>query len=122
MLFPGTLWQFRCIESKKFPLSENLWLKGLSNDLNTAAGTVLEENWKREREADLGAYIYAILNANKKIIREVLKMAEGTLPFDELMEELGLTAKWEKRAKPEVKKRLGKGNRVIETGLRAGTA
>jgi hypothetical protein len=24
-------------------------------------------------------------------------MAEGTLPFDELMEELGLAAKWEKR-------------------------
>jgi hypothetical protein len=24
-------------------------------------------------------------------------MADGALPFDELMEELGLTAKWEKR-------------------------
>jgi hypothetical protein len=86
------------IESKKLPLSENLWLRGLSNDLNAeAAGTILEESRKRKREADLGAYIYAILSANKKTIQEILKMADGALPFDELMEEFGLTAKWEKR-------------------------
>jgi hypothetical protein len=86
------------IESGKLPLSENLWLKGLSDDLNTAAaGTILEESRKRKREAELGAYIYAILSANKKTIREVLKMADGAFPFDELMEELGLTAEWEKR-------------------------
>jgi hypothetical protein len=84
------------IESKRLPLSENLWLKGLSNDLNAeVAGTILEKSWKREVE--IGAYIYAILSANAKTIREVLKMADGALPFDELMEELGLTAKWEKR-------------------------
>ncbi|MDR0637045.1 MAG: hypothetical protein LBF87_08200, partial [Treponema sp.] len=86
------------IESKKLSFEENLWLKGLSDDLNAeAAGAILEESRKREREPDLGAYIYAILSANKKTIREVLNMAEGTLPFDELMEELGLAAKWEKR-------------------------
>jgi hypothetical protein len=86
------------IESKKLPFQENLWLKGLSNDLNAAAaGTILEESRRREREAELGAYIYAILSANKKAIREVLEMTDGALPFDELMEELGLVAKWEKR-------------------------
>jgi hypothetical protein len=90
------------IESRKLPLTENLWLKGLSNDLNAeAAGTILEESRKRKREAELGAYIHAILSANKKTIWEVIKMAEGTLPLDEmmteLMEEFGLTAKWEKR-------------------------
>jgi hypothetical protein len=73
-------------------------LKGLSNDLSAeTAGTILEESRKREREAELGAYVYAILSANKETIQEALKMADGALPFDELMEELGLTAKWEKR-------------------------
>jgi hypothetical protein len=86
------------IESKKLPFEENLWLKGLSNDLNAeAAGSILKESRKRNREAELGAYIYAILSANKETIREVVKMADGALPFDELMEELGLTAEWEKR-------------------------
>jgi hypothetical protein len=85
------------IESKKLPLSENLWLKGLSNDLNTeAAGTILEKS--RKREMDLGAYLYAILRANKETILEVLKMTDEGLPFDELMEELGVTARWERRA------------------------
>jgi hypothetical protein len=90
------------IESKKLLFEENLWLKGLSNDLSAAvAGAILEESRKRERVAELGAYIHAILRANKKTIWEVFKMAEGTLPLDEmmteLMEEFGLTAKWEKR-------------------------
>jgi hypothetical protein len=57
------------IESRKLPLSENLWLKGLSNDLNAeAAGTIPEESRKRTREAEFGAYIHAILSANKKTI------------------------------------------------------
>jgi hypothetical protein len=85
------------IESKKLPLSENLWLKGLSNDLNTeAAGTILEKS--RKREMELGAYLYTILRANKETILEVLKMTDEGLPFDELMEELGVTARWERRA------------------------
>jgi hypothetical protein len=90
------------IESKKLPFEENLWLRGLSGALNApAAGSILKESRKRERAAELGAYIHAVLSANKKIIGEVLKMAKGTLPLDEmmteLMEEFGLTAKWEKR-------------------------
>jgi hypothetical protein len=86
------------IESKKLPLEENLWLKGLSNDLNAeTAGTILEESRKREREAELGAYIYALLSANAKTIREVLDMADGEVTLEEVLEEAGLTAKWEKR-------------------------
>jgi hypothetical protein len=86
------------IESKKLPLSENLWLKGLSNDLNAeAAGTILEESRKRERTAEIGAYIYALLNANAKTIREVLAMADGEVTLEEVLEDAGLIAKWEKR-------------------------
>jgi hypothetical protein len=86
------------IESKKLPVSENLWLRGLNDDLNAeAAGTILEESRKRKRKAEFGAYIYALLSANKETIREVIRMADGILPFNELMEELGLAAEWEKR-------------------------
>jgi hypothetical protein len=84
------------IESKKLPLEENLWLKGLSNDLNAeTAGAILEES--RKREAELGAYLYALLKANAKTIREVLAMADKEVTLDEVLEKAGLTAKWEKR-------------------------
>jgi hypothetical protein len=39
--------EIQVIESKKLSFKENLWLKGLSNDLNAAAvGTILEESGK----------------------------------------------------------------------------
>jgi hypothetical protein len=66
--------------------------------LNTeAAGTILKESRKRGKGADMAAYLYALLNANTKTIREVLEMADKELTLDEVLEEAGLTAKWEKR-------------------------
>jgi hypothetical protein len=37
------------------------------------------------------------MNGNTKALREVIEMAEKELTFDELMEEIGLAAKWEER-------------------------
>jgi hypothetical protein len=109
------------IECKKLPLSENLWFKGLTKDLNAAAaGTILEESRKRAKGEELAAYLYALINANRKIIREVIEMADGTLPIDELMEEIGLAAKWEKRgeargeARGEVRGEKNAWQRAIE--------
>jgi hypothetical protein len=77
---------------------ENLWLKGLSDDLNTTtAGTILEESRRREHEAELGAYLYALLRANAETIEEVYRMADKKLTLDEVLEKIGLTAEWEKR-------------------------
>jgi hypothetical protein len=97
-VFGGYPVAVQVIESKKLSFEENLWLKGLSNDLNAAvAGTILEESRRGERETEIGAYLYAILNANAKTIREVLEMANGEVTLEEVLEEAGLIAKWEKR-------------------------
>ncbi|MDR0710025.1 MAG: hypothetical protein LBF77_08170 [Spirochaetaceae bacterium] len=86
------------IETKKLPLRENLWLKGLSNDLNAeAAGTILEAGWKRAREVEIGAYLYAILSANGETIEEVYRMGERKIALNEVLEKIGLTAEWERR-------------------------
>jgi hypothetical protein len=86
------------IECKKLSLSENLWLKGLNNDLNAAdAGAILKESRKKDRGAQIGAYLYALLSANSETIEEVLEMAEGQITLEEALEKAGLTAKWEKR-------------------------
>jgi hypothetical protein len=84
------------IESRKLPVEENLWLKGLGKDLNpAAAGLILEKS--RQKETELAAYLYALINANLKTIEEALAMAEEGLPFDRWVEETGLAAKWEAR-------------------------
>jgi hypothetical protein len=88
------------IESKKLPVEENLWLKGLTKDLNTkAARNILEESWKKGTGTELEAYLYALINANQKAIQEALAMAGEGLPFDRLIEEMGLAAKWRSEGK-----------------------
>jgi hypothetical protein len=83
------------IESKKLPFEENLWLKGLTKDLNAqAARSILEESRKKGPGAELAAYLYALINANRNAIQEVQTMAKDELPFDKLLEEMGLIAKW----------------------------
>jgi hypothetical protein len=86
------------IEGKKLPLAENLWLKGLTTSLNAAvADIILKESRKRGKEAELAAYMYALISANTETIEEVYQMANGKLSFEELMEKIGLAAEWEKR-------------------------
>jgi hypothetical protein len=89
------------IESKKLPLEENLWLKGLTKDLNPAtAGSILEES-RKKGETELAAYLYALTNANMQTIQEALAMAEEGLPFDRWVEETGLAAKWRAEGRAE---------------------
>jgi hypothetical protein len=83
------------IESKKLPPEENVWLKGLSSDLNVeTAGIIL--NRKNMKEPDIAAYLYAVLQANPETVQEVLRMGKrGELTLDEVLEKAGLTAEWE---------------------------
>jgi hypothetical protein len=91
--YPVTI---QVIESKKLPPAENLWLKGLSNDLNAeTARTILEES--RKKGVEIGAYLHALVSANAEIIEEILEMAANGITIDEVLEKAGLAAKWEKR-------------------------
>jgi hypothetical protein len=93
----GYSFDIQIIVSKELPAAENLWLKGLTNDLNTElAGVILKESHKISEKREIGAYLYALICANLETVREVLKMSDERMAFDRLMEELGLTAKWEK--------------------------
>jgi hypothetical protein len=94
------------IESKRLSLSENLWLTGLNNDLNSAAASIiLKESRKKGKGAGLDAYIYAFLSANVKTLLEVVRMANGELTLEDVLEKAGLVAKWEKRGEARGEKR-----------------
>jgi hypothetical protein len=80
--------------------------QGAEEGLEAAtAEIILEESRKRVKGAGLEAYLYAPVNANLKIMQEVLEMVEEGLPFDE----------W------GGKNRLGKGHRVTETWVQGGS-
>jgi hypothetical protein len=88
--------EIQVIESQKLPFEENLWLKGLTKDLNAkSARSILEESRKKGPGAELEAYLHALINANQKAMQEVQTMAKKELPFDKWVEETGLAAKWE---------------------------
>lgn len=70
-----------------------------------AACAKLEESRKRKLEAELGAYIYALLRANTKTIEEVYKMADKKETLEEMLERIGITAEWEKRGEARGKTR-----------------
>jgi hypothetical protein len=87
------------IESKKLPPEENLWLKSLNTGLNAeATGIILDESRKKGKEAETNAYLYAVLQASAEKLEEVVEMRkDGKITLDEVLEEAGLTAKWEAR-------------------------
>jgi hypothetical protein len=94
----GHLVAIQIIECQKLALKENLWLKGLNTHLQTAEATIiLEESRKRSKEAQLGAYLHALLSANQETIEEVAKMAKERKTLEEVLERTGLTAEWERR-------------------------
>jgi hypothetical protein len=56
------------------------------------------ERGKKKKSPDIAAYLYAVLLANTKTIREVLRMDRAEeITLEEVLEEAGLTAKWEAR-------------------------
>jgi hypothetical protein len=94
------------IEGKRLETAENLWLRGLEGGLNAEVlGAILEESKKRDR-AGLGAYLYAVLEANAKIVKEVTGMGKKRLTLHDVLEESGMTAEWEKRG--EIRGKEGK--------------
>jgi hypothetical protein len=107
--------EIQVIENKKLPFEENLWLKGLTKDLNPdMAGSILKESRKKGTEVELGAYLYVLMNANLKAIQEIIAMAEEGLPFDKWVEETGLAAKWRAEGKTEGEA-IGKKTALEET-------
>jgi hypothetical protein len=90
------------IETKKLAPEDNLWLRGLNRGLNAeTAGSIIEAS-RGKYEPDIAAYLYAVLLANAKILEEALKMNKtGETTLDEVLERIGLTAKWEAQGRAE---------------------
>jgi hypothetical protein len=97
----GDVLPIQVIDSSKLSADENLWLKSLSNKLDTSAFSRLNGEVSRQgKDARITAYLQVIAQANPKIIKETMEMGK-TLTLEKVLEDAGWIAKWEARGRAE---------------------
>jgi hypothetical protein len=83
----GNVFPVQIIESKKLSASDNMWLRGLSNQLSAKELIKIEnERVKQGKDANLNAYMRAIVQANLNAVKEVVDMGYSSL--QEVVEDL----------------------------------
>jgi hypothetical protein len=95
----GDYLPIQIIQSKKLSNTDNLWLKALTDDLESSvAGAILEAESKRLQLS--GAYLNVLIRANPKAFLEVQTMARKPT-FEEVFTKAGLIPKWIEQGKQE---------------------
>jgi hypothetical protein len=99
----GDMLPMQIIDSRRLPAEENLWLKSLSDTLNSLEVTLINDEINRQdKDARINAYRSVITEANAKSIQEAMKMGKSKrLTFEQVMINTGLAAEWEARGRVE---------------------
>jgi hypothetical protein len=96
----GDIVGIQIVEGKRLEEASAGWVKGLRGGLNgEGIRKIIERGKGMPKGAPLSAYLYVVLQANSSGFREVLRMSDAS--FEAVLEEFGLTAKWEARGKEE---------------------
>ena len=69
---------------------------------------ITAEIYKLGKAARIGAYLDAIIRANAKSFKEAMKMGDTAITFDQIMEDVGLAAKWEARGEAKAEENKAK--------------
>jgi hypothetical protein len=97
----GDIFPIQIIDSRRLSAGENLWLKSLSDELDSLEVTrISEEITRQEKAAQVAAYLNAITEANTESIQGALEMKKR-LTFEQVMINCGLAAEWEAKGKAE---------------------
>jgi hypothetical protein len=114
----GNIFPVQVIESKRLEGGGGvIWVKELRGGLNgEELREIIEMSGKMPKGAPLSAYLHTILRANSLGFREMVAMSDAS--FEAVLEEYGLTAKWEAKG---LEKGLEKGlQKGLQKGLRKG--
>ncbi|MDR1257324.1 MAG: hypothetical protein LBJ86_06215 [Spirochaetaceae bacterium] len=101
----GARLAIQVIYRKRLSEKENPWLKGLGADLSAEqCGRILKQSKKIGGE--LSAYMHVVLNANPRLMKELIGMKINP-EVRKVVEEAGLLQEWlaEDRAKGEVERK-----------------
>jgi hypothetical protein len=100
----GDILPIQIIDSRKLSAEENLWLKSLSDNLNSLEIVRISEEIARQKKGtQIAAYLNVIKDANAESIQEAIEMGKRKqkLTFDQVIENTGLGAKWEAKGRAE---------------------
>jgi hypothetical protein len=118
----GELIPIQIIISPQLAEADNLWIKGLSHGLNSRSrGIILKEALSKGDGPLTRAYLYAVLQANPQIAPEVVKMSDGALTLEDVLEEMGWLERWEKKGQEKDIKNLlefGMGPEQVSAALK----
>jgi hypothetical protein len=110
----GDIIPIQIIDSRELSEGENIWLRNLDNELDVERINRITAAIERlGKAARIRAYLDAIVRANPKMLKEALKMSDLTM--EQVLEEVGLIAKWEARGEDRVKREVAKN--LINIGL-----
>jgi hypothetical protein len=112
------------IDSRRLSADENLWLKSLSNRLDSLEiKKIGDRAAQKDKAARIQAYLNVIAMANAYALREAAKMRKDTLTLEQVFEEVGWAAKWEARgeARGETSKAIDIAKNMIALGFPAET-
>jgi hypothetical protein len=100
----GDILPIQIIDSRRLSAGDNLWLKSLSDELDSLEVTEIgEEILRRGKNARIAAYLNVITEANTEIIQEAMEMNQRKqkITLEQVMINCGLAAKLEARGKAE---------------------
>jgi hypothetical protein len=100
----GDIMPIQIIDSRRLPAEENVWLKSLRERLNhIERDQISREVARRGKDVRIAAYLHAVAKANPGIIQESFMSKKTSLTFEQALENVGLTAKWEARGEAKGK-------------------
>jgi len=95
-IIKGDVLPIQIIDSRRLSADENLWLKSLSNRLDTkAVRQIRDEVSLQDKAARLEAYLDVIIRANIKAVEEVIKMDGMPKSLEKVLIDIGWIAKRE---------------------------
>jgi len=98
----GDILPIQIIDSRHLSAEENVWLKSLSNRLDTSEfSRVSGKIGRLDKGARIAAYVDVIVRANAGIMEEVIKMGGVPLAIERALDEVGWTARCEARGEEQ---------------------
>jgi hypothetical protein len=112
----GDILPMQIIDSRRLSADDNLWLKSLSDRLDRLEVTEIgEEILRQGKDVRIEAYRDAVIRANPGIIQEAFMGKRSSLTIEQVIENVGLGAKWE--AKAEERKAFSIAQNMVNMGL-----
>jgi len=111
----GDVVAIQIIESKRLSKKNNVYLRFLNSNLDKESISFVMNTVKQEHKRNVRAYLEVILQANAGVLRGVSEM--GKKQLEEVLEEIGLFAEREARAKIENSKVIARNLMKIGLGI-----